>query len=495
MTPDELLHLGQAAFEEGDKELAWTHLNGLGRFTLRDDAAKEVSRILLLVAIERSDWAAVLKHFETLKEKHRDLALPFDTVLLVGRAHREMKEFEQAAYVYRGIAEASFMLEGQLPGEWERAGDLKRAAAYTRSLIVEYPDLSVVQTAHLGLAQMLLDRSDRFDRSMRRLGCELLESFLEQNPGSPMADEATFALAQACLDDEQQDDARRWAEAGERRYPRSRLKDAFLYIQGWALFEKGDHERALRLLTPVAQDVFPGSGGQASESRALATYLIAQIHHTMGCVKEALELYRKVSDQFADARETAEELSRKEVACPEVTRVDPGRPVEVPVTVRNLPGVEVRAYKVDLMRLYLSERSLSGITKVNLAGIQPMYEAELPAPGNALGLRQKLSLALPFKAEGAYLVVLRGAEASTAGLVLVSDLSLAVGENQDTGRVRVQVQREPAATPVFGASVRVVGSASTGISSGRTDPSSPEPGLRRLGPPGPRPSPRGSRRI
>ncbi|MBI4859219.1 MAG: hypothetical protein HY815_02950 [Candidatus Riflebacteria bacterium] len=99
-----------------------------------------------------------------------------------------------------------------------------------------------------------------------------------------------------------------------------------------------------------------------------------------------------------------------------------------------------------------------------------MHEAVLESPDTQPGVRHKVNLTLPFKDEGAYLVVLRGEEASTSGLVLISRLSMTVGEDAGSGRVRVQVQREPEAKPIFGSSVRVVGSASSGISSGKTDP-------------------------
>ena len=470
MTADELWTLGKAAFEEGDGQTAWRHLNDLKTFNLNDPTLKEASRILLLLAIERKDSAAVLKHFETLKERYRDLSLPFETVFLVGQAHREMKEFEQAAAVYRGLAEASFLLEAQLAGVFEQSGELERAALFTRSLIGEYPDLSVIQSAHFGLAQLVLERAGKSDVAMGHLGRELLESFLQSNPSSPMADEATFALAESWLDVERPDLARSWAAAGERRYPKSRLKDAFLYTQGWALFESQDHVQAEKLLTPVASQSFPGGSGRASECRPLALYLIAQIRHTMGQLSEALQAYQQVSDQFADARETAKELAAKEVACPEVTRIEPGRSVKVPVTMRNVGKLEVKAYKVDLLRLYLRERSLSGITRVNLAGIRAVHETVVSREPVKLGTCQTVDLDLPFKDEGAYLVVLKGDEASCSGLVLVTKLSLSVGEDPVSGRVRVHVKREPDGRPVFGASVRVVGSSSTGISSGKTDP-------------------------
>src|SRR5262249_48891770 len=68
LTPDEMYYLGKKCFEEGDKEAAYSQLNGLRAYNLGDEAAKETSRILLLLAIERNDAAAVLRHSETLKE-------------------------------------------------------------------------------------------------------------------------------------------------------------------------------------------------------------------------------------------------------------------------------------------------------------------------------------------------------------------------------------------------------------------------------------------
>ena len=47
--------------------------------------------------------------FEILRERHPDLVIPFDKILIVGRAYREIGEFERAWLVARAAIYSSFL--------------------------------------------------------------------------------------------------------------------------------------------------------------------------------------------------------------------------------------------------------------------------------------------------------------------------------------------------------------------------------------------------
>ena len=77
---------------------------------------------------------------------------------------------------------------------------------------------------------------------------------------------------------------------------------------------------------------------------------------------------------------------------------------------------------------------------------------------------------LRFDRPGAYLVICRGDELHTSGLVLVSDIELEVEEDRGAGRLRIQALDRKEESFVRDVDVRVVGSAGGAFVNGRTDP-------------------------
>jgi hypothetical protein len=124
---------------------------------------------------------------------------------------------------------------------------------------------------------------------------------------------------------------------------------------------------------------------------------------------------------------------------------------------------------VDLLKLYLREKSLSNITRVDLAGIAPQAgETFALGDGNDYAVKHRV-LELPVKEEGAYLAIVRGDNLFTSGLVLISPLKLEVKENPE-GSVRATVTDAASGKALADAEVKALGSASPEVQSGTTDP-------------------------
>ncbi len=81
-----------------------------------------------------------------------------------------------------------------------------------------------------------------------------------------------------------------------------------------------------------------------------------------------------------------------------------------------------------------------------------------------------LEVALPMKDEGAYLVIARGDDLFTSGLVLITALKLDVREDANAGSVRVNVLSAADGKYVADAEVKAIASGSADIQSGQTDP-------------------------
>jgi hypothetical protein len=195
--------------------------------------------------------------------------------------------------------------------------------------------------------------------------------------------------------------------------------------------------------------------------------LQGQIHHARGEPAEALALYEKVKDKFSDAGEASDYFLRKSLSLSEVTTFGLKVKVVVPVRFRNLKEVEVKVYRVDLMRLYLLEKSLNHIRNILLHGIRPYAEQELSLGDGKDYRDMEATLTLDLKEPGAYLVVARGESLLATGMVLRSDLSIEAQEQLDVGRIRVNVKK--GADFFAAAHVKVVGSGDQRFRSGDTD--------------------------
>ena len=200
--------------------------------------------------------------------------------------------------------------------------------------------------------------------------------------------------------------------------------------------------------------------------------------------------YKEVADRFSDAAGAVKSMTRKDLEVPEVSLVRPGvKPSAidevnrkshansafvsdtpgVPMGYRNIGEVDVKVYPVDLLRLYLTRRNLDAIAGIDLAGITPLYESTVKL-GDGQDFEDKLkSIDLPLTKEGAYLVMIRGENLYTSGIVLVSPIELEVLEEGDAGRVRVTVRDAKTKNAMSKVNVKVIGTENPTFLSGQTD--------------------------
>ena len=107
---------------------------------------------------------------------------------------------------------------------------------------------------------------------------------------------------------------------------------------------------------------------------------------------------------------------------------------------RNIKTAVIQVYRVDLMKLYLREKNLSQVTQTRLAGIEPAVSQTVPLGDGKDYIDKSREIALPLTEEGAYLVICRGDNLSTSGLILITPLEIEVQEGTVSGRVRVNVR-------------------------------------------------------
>lgn len=497
LTPDELYYLGKAEFDAAQRsvgEVRIAQLAAAGRHfdellaewhredcLLSSDVFREVARMMLFLSIERGDAKSVVRFFEELKERYPDLVIPFDRIVAVGRSYFDLGEFESALLVFRATAEASFLKDAAVAAVLESRGEVRESALFLQKLLQVHPDLPTMRASRYGVAQKLaalaagMDPAAATDRrvgsiaEVRAAAIAQLREFLVLCPEDPLAEEVSFAWASTCLEGKDVKSGLAVAQAALDRYPGSAFTDEFLYATGYSQFALGEHDAAFRVLQRVATEQFTRPDGSMgpSESAFHATYLQGQIHHARGEPALALAAYEKVKDRFSDAAEAADFFLQQALGLPEVATFAMADKPRLALSFRNVAKASVQVFRVDLMRLYLMEKSLNDIRGIQLHGIKPLRSLELElGDGRDYRMReQQVDLDLP--EPGAYLVVVRGGNLIASGMVLRSDLKVDVQESFDTGRVRVNVKQ--ADSFVGDAHVKVVGSGDQQVRSGDTD--------------------------
>jgi uncharacterized protein YfaS (alpha-2-macroglobulin family)/TolA-binding protein len=494
-TPDELFARGKAHFDAGRLDQAAAPLEELVRtYTLRDDVLKDATRMLLYVHIAQDRPRQVVQDFEILREKAPELIIPFDKLLVIGRAYAAIGEHERAYLGWRSLAEASYLEDAQVGEVLRQRGRTLDAVAFLLDLWRDYPESASIESDFFSLAQMLASLSGQAlnDQALRqelaeagasrddllRQSIRLIDVFLALAPRNPLADEASLALVGDYLELEDYPAVVKLAARFAKLYPRSKFTDSFRFSEALGEFHLGRLDRAIEVarsldVSDVAKEETP------SAIRWQALLLLGQIHDARHQPAEALKYYRRVADRFTDASDAVDSLTRQELSLPEVSVIRPqaasrqGPPEVVALTSRNLAEADIKVYPVDLMRLYLGRRSLDAIARIDLAGIRPLIQTRV-ALGNNGGAGTDVEpkvkpLDLPLKDEGAYLVIARGGNLYASGIVLVSTLELEVRELTGTGRVRLMARDAATRGGVPGVQVRVTGANRPTFLSGRTD--------------------------
>ncbi|WP_165243823.1 MG2 domain-containing protein [Paludisphaera soli] len=514
-TPDELYARGKALFDGGKLAEAAAPLEALfNDWTLRDDVAKDASRMLLLITVANYDARKIVRYFEVVKERSPELILTFDQLQVIGKAYRDIDEPERAMIVWRGLIEAGYVEDARVGELLRQRGEPLEAATYLVDLWRRYPNTPTIEADFFGLSQIVADAAARAvdDPVLRRKlaaagvtrsglllqSARMIQTFLAQSPTNPTADEASLALLGTLLELEDHDGAVKAAARYAAMYPRSPFLDGFQYSQALADFHLGRYDEAVTLAEAIAKATYKDASGveTPSPNKWQAIYILGQIFDARRMPARALDYYRQAADRFTDAADAVAYYTRKSLRVDEVTVVRP--PAEpavaaggglrniavapeegaapaldgkarITLTYRNVARVDVTVHPVDLMQLYLARRNLDAIAGVDLAGITPLFEQSVTlGSGDDYEDRTKV-IELPLAKNGAYLVMIRGGDLYASGVVLVSPLEVDVLEEAAPGRVRVVVRDARSKSPASRVQVKVVGSADPEFQSGETD--------------------------
>ncbi len=484
-TPEELAELGRHHFRKGEYQKAERYLRELlDQWNVRAGGYHEAIRMLLDIYLENGPAAKVVDTFEIVRTKWPDTEITFEQLLKIGAAYENMGEMERAYLVYRATVEGNLTREGAVAGFLESEGELLRSIDWMERLLREYPPEDYVAAAGYSLAQHVQAKAAHAgdDPKLREAGVNgddlsrrsiaMLEQFLTEYPEHDHADRAAFSIANTLLEMEKHKEAMAACSLYADRYPKSKLVDSYWYMLGYCQFALGQPDVAADLFRKVSQFQWtdPKTGrAEESTNKWRSVYLLGQIFHSQGRLDQAIEEYRRVEDRFVDARRSIAYFRRQQIALPELTTLKPGEATEVELTYRNVPSCDVKVYGIDLVKFGRSRRSLAGVQQVNLAGIRPRHEETVKLDDKLSASGRKHTLTLPLEETGAYLVVCRGGNEYSSGLVLVTPLETKVEHLEADAVARVMVRDSAADQVVRGALVNVIDS-TTGLSiTGKTD--------------------------
>jgi tetratricopeptide (TPR) repeat protein len=523
-TPDEMYARGKAQFDAGRMSEAGQALEPLfSAYTLRDDVMKDAARMLLLVSIATQDARRIVPYFEVVREKAPEVVLSFDQLLAIGKAYRDINEYERAMIVWRGLIDASYLEDARVGELLRQRGKTLEAITYLIELWRSYPNTASIESDFFGLSQVVaqtaagafnnvglrselaaagISRSELLLESIR-----MIQVFLSQSPRNPVADEASLALLGAFTELEDFKSVDRLAARFAKLYPKSTYLDSFQYSVALANFHLGQYDRAIEVAKTIAAATYKDAAGadQASPNKWQALYILGQIHDARRQPGKALEYYRQVADRFTDAAGAIQSYTRKELKVPEVSIIrgdsrpvvasgprageqgprgfrvidvvaagagrapEPATKPGIGLDYRNIGQVDVKVYPVDLMQLYLTRRNLNGIATIDLAGVTPLVEKTVALGDGADYDDKSKSIDLPLAKEGAYLTMIRGESLYASGIVLVTPLEMEVLEEPAGGRARVTVRDARSKEFLPKAQVKVIGSDMPQFITGETD--------------------------
>lgn len=477
MNRAEHFELARLSFDQKNADECLKHLDAVvAAGKISQDEERDIARMRLWILAEKEngDARAMIGAFELLTERHPRLLIPFEKLLRVAPAYRALNEFERAAAVFRAALDGAFLEDAGLGVVLEDAGDFAGSVDFQEQIWRRYPDSRDVMDSLSGLAQSLSTKAQEADKLVVRAGRpkleknalltrsrDLLTRYITLYPADEQADDAAFSLVNVFFSLKDYPGMVAAATASADRHAAGTFSDSFKYMAALGYFWQGAFDKALAAAAPVANG--------ESKDRDYARYVTAQVHHAQGQPALAIEWYGKVKAVYEDAAEAIAWFEEKKVSLPEVSIFKPGEPVKLTLDYRNIKEGAVQLYKVDLMKLYLREKSLSNITRVNLAGIAPQAGESFQLGEGKDYAEKKKELVLPVTEEGAYLAIVRGDNLFTSGLVLISPLKLEVKENQ-SGSVRVNVTDAATGKALADAEVKALGSDSQEVGSGTTDP-------------------------
>jgi uncharacterized protein YfaS (alpha-2-macroglobulin family)/TolA-binding protein len=488
ITPDEVWGLALRDFSRRDWARARSAFEGLlAKYELRPDVQEEAYARLFAVGVETDDAALTVKSHEQLVDRNpRRAAAALRERRKLAAAYQSLGENERALALLRDVVRELSVADDEAAQAFQEIGNPWRGLALADAGFLAKPDAGWEEAQELAVARAYTalrapgaaaDAKHRVPRTSDAMPLLLGESarrlraFQAHHAGSALADEAGYTEVQTLLAMKLPADVIAEGTKFVARYPKSRWLDDVTFLVAEGHFEAGEYDAALAAAKPLYERKFPKDDDPRvldwSPFRANAVHLTAKVAHLRGDLPRAVDLYRQVENLFPDARDAREFLTKEGLELRDVERAAVGATPVLHLRRKNVAEVRLRVYAVDFMILYALRRDLSGVNRIDLAGVEPVKEWVVAKKGAEDFRWHDETVELPGKDKGVYLVVAKGGGLDASSVVLVSDLDVDVQESG--GRVRVYATDRATGAPAGDVYVKI-GAGSAIQAQGFTDP-------------------------
>lgn len=471
VSPYILLEKGDIAYERELYETALP-LYEKGRDVTDEDTA--LVHDLLNCAIGTRQSSKIVTYFEELKEQSPYHYISFDNISKIQKAYQDMKLHESGYLLNIGTAESRFIEEMNIIGKLEAISPKKKQYPYKRTLrkyndepekintlssietmkkvIASYPHGKLHARSLYLFSHLLYDRIDNADELTKedknRLLIqiqELLFHYLAEYPYPLDKENAKFTIASASLDDKQLEKAIQWTFKSTSKTEEEMLQTVEI-IKAYAHFLRNDFSKAkeicLRIRDEKSTDHF---------NRELATYILAQIYHGLGNMKEALPLYEEVASTFVDASQVFAASQTRVLELPEIVSLSPNEKT-ITVGTKNIDSLRIKTYSIDLFRYLEKNKYDSELSSINLSGIKPLYSKKLMLP-KRVGITQKRDIETGITKNGAYLTFVQTGDTTLYTIIIKGDLQLSTNKTSSS-TLHLSVENNKA-KPVEGATILI----------------------------------------
>jgi outer membrane protein assembly factor BamD (BamD/ComL family) len=251
--------LGLCHFNDGESSKALEYLSAVFQESPQYYEG-DLARMLLWIytKAEHYDARKIVEMFEILHERYPSLEIPFDKILIVGKAYQDISENERAWLVYRAVISASFTNDAGISAVLEDEGRFLASIDFQERIWREYPDTAEVTSAYFTLSQLLYQKAPTADKlpkedevqpekiAMLKRTVELLQSFLAFYPTDPLADDAAFSLCNAILDLKDYPLVVKLSNDFTKIHPASDYTPGFQYMMALGLFWQNLQSSSIR---------------------------------------------------------------------------------------------------------------------------------------------------------------------------------------------------------------------------------------------------------
>ncbi len=457
--------LAESQFQSGDPASAvagWTKLLADGAGDLTDDTLDGIGRAQQ--RMRRFNEARAT--FEKLRAEHADSPFAPLALLRIGETYRDggsgpenaarvvaaWREFLKLHPTHERAPDAAWMTAEYLTSQ----GDTRAAADAYRDFLVRFPDHERGPEAQNGIARSLLAALE-FDKAIAEW-----QGLLARWPNHPLWAEARKQIVAAAyrkgtylLETEKRDEARAALETFIAAYPAEPQSADAQKLVGEILAKDGKHEAAVEAWRLCAVKYPQFAPAPEAMFRVAETY-----EGPLANLEKALAAYEEVvakwpgSAAAGRARGILVQMKGKSL---EFTVARPFRTDEelvVPVKLRNVSKLRMKAYKVRLDEYLRRKGGLDGVGDVVVDVVKPDFEWDWSVPEFAKYRLVDRRAPLPVGKPGAYIVTAAEEELTATFLVIVSDLTTIA--KSAAGQSLVFVYDERTGKPVEGAAIALL---------------------------------------